>query len=73
MFYILTQPNCSWCDKAKELLEKKGEGYKAFSHTEHVMLRKLMLSANMRTVPQVWCEGKHIGGYEDLVKWFDNQ
>lgn len=72
MFYILTREDCIWCDKAKELLATKGEGFRAFSYQEHPLLIKLMITSNMKTVPQVWCENEHIGGYKDLEEWFDS-
>ena len=72
MFYMITAEECPWCDKAKEFLENKGEGLRAFSIKDHPMLAKVMVVSKMKTVPQVWCEHEHIGGYEDLVKWYND-
>lgn len=71
MFYLLTRPDCKWCDKAKELLIEKGEGYQAFSYNEHPMLLKVMVKAGFKTVPQIWKDNDHIGGYAELVEWFE--
>jgi glutaredoxin len=27
---------------------------------------KLMIVAGLKTVPQIWCENEHIGGYNEL-------
>lgn len=77
MFYIMTKENCQWCDKAKFLLNKKGAPYGAFNYKTHPMFPLLMKKAGISTVPQIWVEtpeGKtYIGGYEDLVTYFEYQ
>jgi glutaredoxin len=74
MFYILTKENCSWCDKAKFLLEKKGVPYGAFNYRTHPLFPYLLKSAKLNTVPQIWADtpdGKvHIGGYQELEDYF---
>jgi glutaredoxin len=69
MFYIITRDDCHWCDKAKKVLEDRGASYEAFLYSEHPMLLKLMFSMGLKTVPQIWEDNTHIGGYEDLVEW----
>ena len=63
---IYTTKNCSFCKKAKLLLEK----YEVFSEidVEDEYKRELMTkrSNGLRTVPQVFINDKHIGGYEQL-------
>lgn len=66
MFWILTKANCPHCDRAKDLLAKRGKVYQAFSYDTHPMLGKLMLAAGLRTVPQIWHDKEHIGGADDL-------
>ena len=77
MFYVLTKEDCQWCDKAKLLLEKKGVPWGAFNYKSHKLFPFLMKKAGISTVPQIWVEtpiGKeYIGGYEDLVDWFEHQ
>ena len=74
MFYVLTKEDCSWCDKAKFLLNKKGAPYGAFNYKSHPLFPFLMKSAGLTSVPQVWVdtpEGKvHVGGYQDLEDYF---
>ena len=63
---IYTTKNCSFCKKAKLLLEK----YEVFSEidVEDEYKRELMTkrSNGLRTVPQVFINDEHIGGYEQL-------
>lgn len=66
MFWIITKPNCPHCDKAKDLLTKRGRVYQAFSYDTHTMLAKVMKEAGMLTVPQIWHDKEYIGGADDL-------
>lgn len=72
MFHLITKPDCHYCDMAKALLDSHDEVYDTYPYNEHPMLVKLMFQANMKTVPQIWKDGTHIGGYEDLVEWYAN-
>ena len=69
-YYILTREDCKWCDKAKALLDEKGLGYQALSYTEHPILSKLIKLTSIKTVPQIWLDNKHIGGYSELYNSF---
>jgi len=71
MFYIVSRDDCPWCDKAIDLLKSKGEDLRVFSVLEHPMIIRLMVTSGMRTVPQVWRENKHIGGYTELKQLFE--
>lgn len=66
MFVILTKPDCKWCDQAKILLEKLGHEYTALDITEHPSLLQFMEASKLTTVPQVFCDGVIIGGFDKL-------
>jgi glutaredoxin 3 len=74
---IFTKANCPWCDKAMELLKETiGKGrviikYPLEVRPEH-KTRLLELYPEAKTVPQIFIDDKHIGGYEDLVEYVDN-
>ncbi len=68
MYFILTKDDCVWCDKAKQLLEEKGEAFSASSLKDNPLLIRLMLKANLKTVPQIWQDAEHIGGYTELER-----
>ena len=72
MFYMITKDNCLWCDLAKELLQQRKAPLGVFHYNEHPMIVKLMFKAGIKSVPQIWYEGEHIGGYENLVEWLKN-
>ena len=70
-YYIITREDCSWCDKAKETLNNRGEPYEALSYLDHPMFAKFMVAAKMKTVPQIWHDNEYIGGYAELRKYFE--
>ena len=70
-YYIITREDCSWCDKAKEALNNRGEAVMAFLYTDHPMIVKLMITSKMKTVPQIWHENTYIGGCAELYKYLE--
>ena len=65
---IYTQPMCGYCYRAKRLLQKKGIAYQEFDIFAEPEKRAEMLArANGRyTVPQIFIDGRGIGGSDDL-------
>lgn len=72
MYYVLTRKDCVWCDRAKQLLTEKGEAYVASSLDDSPVLIRLLIKANLKTVPQIWKEAEYIGGYDNLVEHFND-
>jgi glutaredoxin 3 len=66
---IFTGANCAYCVAAKNLLKSKGLGYEEFRIDLDPARRDEMLarSANRRTVPQIFINDTHVGGFDDLV------
>lgn len=71
---VYSKENCMYCVLAKNLLESKQvefEEIDAPSHlTEMMDAIKAAGSQPPRTVPQIFLEGKHIGGYSELARLF---
>jgi glutaredoxin 3 len=67
---VYTTDYCPYCTRAKALLAKKGAAYKEVDVTgDDAMREKLVeLSGGMRTVPQIFIGGEHVGGYTDLAE-----
>lgn len=59
---------CGYCWAAKRLLKKKGVAYEQVNVTLHPGRRaEMMQRANGRhTVPQIFIDGEHIGGCDEL-------
>jgi glutaredoxin 3 len=66
---IYTKFLCPYCTRAKALLDTKGASYSEVDITMDGVKRKEMLSrANgQTTVPQIFIDGLHIGGSDDLA------
>lgn len=66
---ILTRDGCQFCAKAKALLEEKGYDYVEIPLAHKVRTRAVGAIAGAQTVPQIFANGEHIGGYEELKRW----
>lgn len=66
---IYTLPTCSYCIKAKKLLLKYRIPYQEIIVTQAIM-RQLSKRTGMTTVPQIFINGKFIGGYTELSKLY---
>ena len=65
---IFSSPKCGYCDRAKALLDDLGYAYKELDVAGHAghrieLQRRL---PRVRSLPQIFVCGEHIGGYEDL-------
>lgn len=65
---IYTSPLCGFCHAAKRLLDQKGAGYTEYDVvTEPAMRHEMLGRAHGRhTVPQIFIDGTHVGGCDDL-------
>lgn len=66
---IYTKFLCPYCTRAKSLLKGKGVDFEEYDITMGGPRRAEMLerSHGRTTVPQVFIDGRHIGGSDDLA------
>ena len=71
---IYTQDICEYCDAAKKEFKRRGWDYTTHN-IKHEDNKKTLLELlpNAKTTPQIWIDNKHIGGYDDLVAWFEDE
>lgn len=70
---IWTTKYCPFCDKAKGMMEQREMKYETrlVGGEEGWTLDNLLAYApDAKTFPQVWVEGKYIGGCDDLGAYF---
>lgn len=61
-------PFCPYCGWAKQLLDSKDVEYKMLNVNDAADIRAEMESRSGRTsVPQIFINNQHIGGYDDLA------
>tara|TARA_Y100000992_G_C21108895_1_gene416296 strand:+ start:110 stop:337 length:228 start_codon:yes stop_codon:yes gene_type:complete len=64
---VWSKPACSQCESAKQLLKSKGIEYEEKNIAEgHKIQDLLELVPNAKTMPQIWLDEEHVGGYSDL-------
>jgi thioredoxin reductase (NADPH) len=69
MWVIITRDNCSFCEKAKELLRGQNKQVKVFNvqDMENKWVLTLLKTSGLKTVPQIFkYDGAFVGGYTDL-------
>ena len=65
---LYTSDNCTFCNSAKELLKNKKLNFKEINISNNNLLKKKMVEKTngLMTVPQIFINSNHIGGFEDL-------
>lgn len=59
---------CSYCNRARKLLERKGIDFTEVAVDHDRASERLMVERSRRhTVPQIFIDDRHIGGYTDLA------
>ena len=74
---VYSKNNCIFCNKAKSLLKNLGLEYeeksleKDFGSDPSKLIEDI--GKNVRTMPQIKIDGELIGGYNQLVEYFEKQ
>lgn len=75
---VYSKPMCSFCDKAKHILNNLDVKYESIQVGTDISVQQLTeeFEANglpaPRSVPQIILNGKYIGGYNELVKYIED-
>ena len=66
---MYTTAVCPYCIRAEQLLQRKGvtEVEKIRVDLQPELRAAMMEKTGRRTVPQIYIDEKHIGGYDDLA------
>ncbi len=68
---VYTTGYCPYCHAAKEFLKSKKVAFEEIDVTDDEAMReKLEKMSGQSTVPQIFADGRSIGGYEDLVRFY---
>lgn len=66
---LYTTEYCPYCVRAKQLLAKKGVSYEEIDVADRPDLRSWLVQASrQRTVPQIFINGRSIGGFSELAE-----
>jgi glutaredoxin 3 len=65
---MYTTAICPYCVRAKYLLEHKGVTFEEIRiDHNHEVMQEMMQRSNRHTVPQIFIDDFHVGGYDDLA------
>ena len=68
---IYTTNTCPYCVMAKKLLQQKELSYTEIRvDLDDEEREKMIARSGRRTVPQIFIDETHIGGYDDLYAYF---
>jgi glutaredoxin 3 len=60
---------CPYCVRAKMLLQRKGMRWEERRiDLDHSLMREMLQRSNRRTVPQIFIDDFHVGGYDDMAE-----
>ena len=66
---IYSTAHCPYCVRAKALLDRKGMAYEELRIDGNRELMREMLQRSQRlTVPQIFIDEFHVGGYDDMAE-----
>lgn len=64
---VYTTSMCPYCVMAKQLLDKKGVSYsEVYVDQDQDLMSEMMQRSKQRSVPQIFINDLHIGGFDDL-------
>ena len=69
---VWSKDNCTFCDQAKSLLEQRNIAYEekkiGYGYTREDLLEAVPTA---RTVPQIFVNNNHVGGFTELRKYIE--
>lgn len=73
MITIYGKTQCPYCDRAKKLCTERNLEfeYKNVEYNEYLNELKEKIP-NVRSVPQIWVQGDHVGGFTELVQYLED-
>jgi len=66
---VFSRPGCPFCARAKGMLNDAGIGFDEIVVGDDVTLRGLRATTGAESVPQVFIDGKLVGGSDELAEW----
>ena len=71
---IYTKNICVFCDRAKEFFKSKNLEYSEYNIDDNpsYLIEVLKKSNGQKTMPQIFINNNHVGGFDDLKASIDN-
>ena len=68
---VYGKKNCPFCQLAKDELKLRGVAYDYIDLADIGKTAAEVTGRKVKTVPQIYIEGKYVGGYEELIAFFN--
>ncbi len=66
---MYTTAICPYCVRAKRMLDSKGVDYEEIRiDGDHEQMQVMMERSRRHTVPQIFIDDHHVGGFDDMAK-----
>lgn len=71
---IYSKAGCTFCDRAKMLMQEKGIQFNESKIGVNITREEFMETfPGVQTLPHIIVDGSTVGGYQQLVEFFDNK
>lgn len=71
---VYSKDYCPYCKAAKRILEARGVEYEEIDvQLRPDKLSEMISKSGRRTVPQIFFGDTHIGGHDDLVRYYSGR
>ncbi len=70
---LYSKDNCVWCDRAKNLLDSVEFSFEEIDLSNDNDRQEFYkkVGEGVSTVPQIYIDNERIGGFPQLVNWFE--
>lgn len=65
---LFTRKGCSHCERARKMLDERGMAYEEVEIDRNFTQRALRAVTGRDTTPQIFIDGQHIGGADELAR-----
>lgn len=70
MIEVYGRPNCRWCADVLELIKEQTDDPVIYFDLQRYDGMRDFFKSKFTSVPQVYIDGKLVGGYEDTASYF---
>jgi glutaredoxin len=70
---VLGGAGCRFCELVKKLLIERNLDFDYRDVREDELAMEKLKSGGFRTIPQIWADDKHIGGYTELHSFLQDK
>tara|TARA_B000000532_G_scaffold205429_1_gene173074 strand:- start:9027 stop:9260 length:234 start_codon:yes stop_codon:yes gene_type:complete len=73
MIVVYGRPGCNYCEDSKLVLDEAKIPYNYIDVWKDDEAKAKIKNAGLKTVPQIYDDTKHIGGFNELMIWLNEK